>query len=246
LHLAAIAIYVRRRPDAAPAGSAFSTAELLRALRQSAGALGLAAVVLVGIYSGIFTVVEAAAVGAAVAFVFFLVRRGFSFEALSRVLLESGANTAMIYLVLIGASIFNYTVTLAGIPEAAVQGILSLGLEPLAIVLALMLMYIALGCVFESVGVMVLTLPFVYPLIVELGYDPLWWGVINVMVIEIGMITPPVGLNVMVLHGMAKHVPLPTIFAGTAPFLFADALRLFILVMFPVIATWLPRTLGYN
>ncbi len=119
-------------------------------------------------------------------------------------------------------------------------------MSPGVIIFALLVMYIALGCIFESIAAMVLTLPFVFPVIVQLGYDPLWWGVVMVMVIEIGMITPPVGLNVFVLHGMAKDVPMKTIFSGTVPFLSADLVRLVILSIFPVIATWLPRSLGYT
>jgi tripartite ATP-independent transporter DctM subunit len=245
LHFAAIAIYAHIRPDAAPAGKRVSADEFLPIARQSFGAFVLAAIVAGGIYSGVFTVVEAAAVAAAASFAFYVIRARFAFGDLWEILFESGANTAMIYLVLIGAGIFNYTITLSGLPEVFITAIKAQDFPPYMVILALLGMYLVLGCIFESISAMVLTLPFVFPLVMQLGYDPLWWGVINVMVIEIGMITPPVGLNVLVLHGMARHIPLQTIFAGTAPFLGADTVRLLLLVAFPALATWLPRSFGY-
>tara|TARA_B100001559_G_C16333244_1_gene544473 strand:- start:541 stop:864 length:324 start_codon:yes stop_codon:yes gene_type:complete len=106
-------------------------------------------------------------------------------------------------------------------------------------------MFIILGSVFDTVAAMVITLPFVFPLIVNLGFDPIWWGVINVIVMEIGMITPPIGMNVFVMHGMAKHLPITTIFKGIAPFAGADLVRLALVTCFPALALWLPSIWGY-
>jgi TRAP-type C4-dicarboxylate transport system permease large subunit len=113
----------------------------------------------------------------------------------------------------------------------------------MTIILLLLVMYFILGCIFETVSSMILTLPFVFPLITALGYDPVWWGIINVMVIEIGLITPPIGLNVFVMHGMARHIPLKTIFAGITPFLCADLTRLLLITFIPWLALWLPSTM---
>ena len=108
-----------------------------------------------------------------------------------------------------------------------------------------MLFFLVLGSIFDTIAAMVLTLPFVYPLVIGLGYDPIWWGVINIVVIELGMITPPIGINVFVLHGMARKLPLKTIFSGVTPFLLADLVRLILLILFPGLSLWLPSLLGW-
>ena len=154
---------------------------------------------------------------------------------------DAATNTGLIYLIIIGAHIFSYFVTLSHLANSLVDTIQSLGLHPLLVMLMLHIMYLILGSIFDTVAAMVITLPFVFPLIIQLGFDPIWFGVINVMVIEIGMITPPIGINVFVLHGIARNIPLGTIFRGIVPFLIADLVRLTILTLFPVLALWLPR-----
>ncbi len=244
LHSIAIAIYVRLHPEAGPSGTRLSWKERLVITRQVWGVLLLAFLVLGGLYGGVFTVTEAAAVGAGTAFLFTVFRGKLTWKTLWEVLMDTAANTGMIYLLLMGASIFTFSITLSGLPEAMIGWITSLGLPPLFVIFGLLLMYLILGSVFETISAMIITLPFVFPLILELGYDPVWWGVVNVMVIEIGLITPPIGLNVFVMHGMARDVSLPTIFAGIIPFFLADVTRLVILVIFPVLVLWLPRVLG--
>ena len=243
-HSIAIAIYVRLHPEAGPSGSRLSWGERLAVTRQVWGVLLLAFVVLGGLYAGVFTVSEAAAVGAGIAFLFTVFRGKLTWEALWEVFLDTAANTGMIYLLVMGASIFSFSLTLSGLPEAMVEWITSFGWPAPFVIMGLLLMYLILGSVFETISTMIITLPFVFPLIIELGYNPIWWGVINVMVIEIGLITPPIGINVFVMHGMAKEVSLPTIFAGIVPFFVADVARLLIVVLFPVLALWLPGVLG--
>ncbi len=240
----AIALYVRLRPEAAPAAPRLSWKERWIIIRQVWGVLLLAFLVLGGLYGGVFTVSEAGAVGAGTAFLFTVFRRKLTWKTVWEVLLDTAANTGMIYLLLIGASIFTFSMTLSGLPESLIAGIASLDWPPLMVIFSLLLMYLLLGSVFETVSAMIITLPFVFPLILELGYDPIWWGIINVMVIEIGLITPPIGINVFVIHGMAPKESLPTIFAGILPFFVADMARLIILVIFPVLILWLPRVLG--
>ena len=134
--------------------------------------------------------------------------------------------------------------TLSGLPELIVETIQNSGLSKYVILILLYIMFIFLGSIFDTVAAMVITLPFVYPLIISLGFDPIWWGVINVIVMEVGMITPPIGMNVFVMHGMAKDVPLSAIFKGITPFVLADFVRLGLVTAFPVLALWLPQYWG--
>lgn len=243
-YFVAIAIQVRINPDSGPAGPKFSWEERRQVFAQSWGVITLAIVVSGGIYAGIFTVAEAAAIGATLSFLFAWGRGKLTREVMWDVLTETAGSTGMIYLIIIGASIFSYFVTLSGLSESFVESVSGWGVNRFVILLMLYVMYLVLGSIFDTVAAMVLTLPFVFPLILNLGFDPIWFGVINVMVIEIGMITPPIGINVFVLHGMARNIPLPTIFKGIIPFLIADVAKLAMLTVFPAIALWLPRVLG--
>ena len=243
-YFVAIAIQVRINPDPGPAEPKFSWEERRKIFAQSWSVISLAIVVSGGIYAGIFTVAEAAAIGATLSFLFAWGRGKLTREVTWDVLTETAGSTGMIYLIIIGASIFSYFVTLSGLSEGFVESVSSWGVNRFVILLMLYVMYLILGSIFDTVAAMVLTLPFVFPLILNLGFDPIWFGVINVMVIEIGMITPPIGINVFVLHGMARNIPLPTIFKGIIPFLITDVAKLAMLTVFPAIALWLPRVLG--
>lgn len=213
-------------------------------LKNCWGAIFLAVLVGGGIYAGIFTVSEAAAVGAGAAIAFTIGRGRMSWKVLWEVLGETAANTGLIYVIIIGASIFTYFLSLSQLPGALVSTIQGFGLPPFAVMVVLTIVYLILGSVFDTIAAMVITLPFVFPLVMGYGYSPVWFGIYNVMVIEIGMITPPIGINVFVLHGMAPAIPLGTIFRGIVPFLLADLTRLLILMLFPAIALWLPQMLG--
>lgn len=243
-HFGAIAILVARNPALGPPGNRMPWRARFIETARCWIVVTLVAVVAGGIYSGIFTVNEAAAIGTVFTFLVWAVRKRFDLKGLWNVLFEAGSNTAVIYLVVIGASMFTYALTLSKLPEVIVYTIEGMALAPLLVIFMLLLMYIVLGAIFETISAMVITLPFVFPLVVKMGYDPIWWGVINVMVIEIGMITPPIGLNVFVLNKMAPEVPLRTIFKGTLPFLAADLTRLTLLTVFPVVTLWLPQMLA--
>lgn len=244
LYMMSVMFYVGVAPNAGPAAERVAWPERRSVLKQNWGVLLLAIVVSGGIYSGIFTVNEAAAVGASVAIAFTALRGKLSRSVFFNNLKETAASTALIYLIIIGASIFSYAITLSHLPDIIVTSIEDLGLEPLVVILLLEAMYIVLGSIFDTVAAMVITLPFVFPLITGMGYDPIWWGVINVVVMEMGMITPPIGLNVFVMHGMSKDVPLSTVYAGILPFLISDLIRLLILTLFPVLVLWLPKAMG--
>lgn len=244
LYMLSVVAYVKVAPAAGPAADRVPWRHRRTVLGQSWGVVFLAIVVSGGIYSGIFTVNEAAAIGATVAIAFAALRGRLSRRVFFDNLKETAASTALIYLIIIGASIFSYAISLSRLPDIIVGSIEDLGLAPLIVILLLEAMYIVLGSIFDTVAAMVITLPFVFPLITGMGYDPIWWGVINVVVMEMGMISPPIGLNVFVLQGMAKDMPLSTIYAGIGPFLVSDLIRLLILTLFPVLTLWLPKAMG--
>jgi tripartite ATP-independent transporter DctM subunit len=243
VNLAAIAIVVRLRPDAAPLGERMPWRERIAALRAAAPVLVLMLAVFGGLYSGIFTVTEAASVAAVLALLFALGRGRLDWTSTWRGLRESATATAMIYVMIMGALIFTYFLNLARVPEALVQAIASLAIPPLAIIAALLIAYLLLGAVFDEIAAMLITLPLVLPVVVKLGYDPVWWGIINVVIIELGMIIPPIGIIVFILHGLAPDIAMRTIYRGVAPFIVADLLLLAVLTLFPAIALWLPRAL---
>ena len=245
-HFITIGILVRRDPKSGPAGTRLEWAERLAVLKGSWGVLVLLLAVIGGIYGGVFTVNEAAALGAFLAFIFTVARRKFSLDTFWQVLKDTAANSAMIYLIIAGASIFSSFITVTKMPDALVAAISAMGLPPLAVILVLMVVFLILGSIFDTVAAMVITMPFVLPLVTDLGYNPIWWGVVLVMVIEVGMITPPIGMNVFVLFGVAGNIPLKTIFKGILPFFYADVLRILLIILFPTLALWLPALLGYN
>jgi C4-dicarboxylate transporter DctM subunit len=241
----AISIVFRLYPNLGPTGERLSWRVRRREARNSWAVILLAFSVSGGIYSGIFTVTEAASVGASMALIISIIRSRLTMKSFLASLGDTASNTGLIFVIIIGASVFSYFATLSGLPEATVAWIEALGLPPLGVIALLMVFFLILGSIFDTIAAMVLTLPFVYPLIIGLGYDPIWWGVINIVVIELGMITPPIGINVFVLHGMARDLPLKTIFRGVTPFLLADLARLIVLILFPALSLWLPETLGW-
>jgi len=240
LNLAAIALIVRLNPEAAPISQRMPWPERWAALRKASPVLVLIAGVFGGLYSGVFTVNEAASVAAVLSFVFMLARRRVTWSSFFSGLCEAASATAMLYIILIGAFVFSYFVTFARIPEALVQAINMLTLPPLGIVALILIAYLVLGAVFDEISAMLITLPFVLPVIVKLGYDPIWWGILNVVVIELGMIIPPIGVIVFLLHGLAPQISIATIYRGVTPFIIADLVLLAALAAFPAISLWLP------
>ena len=231
---------VRINPNIAPKGERASWTTRGQSLIKSWQVLLLGGVVAGGIYGGVFNITEAAAVGVVIAFVMCGMRGQLTKSNLREVLQETASNTAMIYMMLIGASILSYFLSISHMPEYTVAWIDSMNLPAFVVVLALYLMYLILGSIFETVAAMVITLPFVLPIVTGLGYDPIWWGIMMLSVIGTGMNTPPIGMNVFVLFGMTRDIPLKTIFAGTLPFVISDIIKLLILTTVPEITLWLP------
>ncbi len=243
LNLAAIAVQVRLQPELAPLAAAVPWSERIAALKQAAPVLALMLSVFAGLYSGVFTVNEAASVAAVLSLVFALARGRMQWRDVWLGVRESASATAMIYTIIIGASVFTYFITLARVPEALILLIGRLDMAPVGIIFSLLVAYLVLGAVFDEIAAMLITLPFVLPVIEKLGYDTVWWGIINVVVIELGMIIPPIGIIVFVLHGLAPEIPLRTIYRGVMPFIAADLLLLALLALFPAITLWLPALL---
>jgi TRAP-type C4-dicarboxylate transport system permease large subunit len=204
----------------------------------------LAFVVSAGIYGGVFTVLEGAGVGAIFALLFTWYRGRLNREVFWKVLSQAAATTGFIYIIVIGANVLSFFITLTQMPDIVVREVEALGMPGWVIVALLLAIYIVLGAIFDEVATMIITLPVVFPLIIGLGYDPIWWGIINVVVIMIGQIAPPIGIICFVLHGMVPSIPLRTIYLGIAPFFIGDIIRLGLLVAFPVISLWLPRQFG--
>ncbi len=253
VNLLAITVMVRVEPAAAPVGVRVPWPERWAALKAAAPVLLLMVAVFGGLYSGIFTVTEAASVAAVLSLLFALARGRLDWSTLWQGLRESAATTGMIYVMIMGALIFTYFLNLGRVPEAFVAWIGHLDLPPLAIVAALLLAYLILGAVFDEISAMLITLPLVLPVIQKLGLTlmpgvspemvAIWWGIINVVIIELGMIIPPIGIIVFILHGLAPQIPIHTIYRGVMPFILADLLLLALLTLFPAISLWLPRLL---
>lgn len=233
------------KPELGPPGERLSFAERIKALSGVWRVLVLFVLVMGGIYAGVFTPTEAAGIGAAGAFAIALIRRALTWSSLFSVLVETAETTAMIFFVLIGALMFSNFVNLAGFPAAMSDWVQGLDLPAAAIMVIILAIYLVLGCVLESLSMVLLTVPIFYPLIQALGFDLIWFGIVVVVVTEISLITPPVGLNVFVLRAVLPDVPTGTIFRGIMPFLAADVVRLGVIVFVPWLSLVLPRLMGY-
>jgi tripartite ATP-independent transporter DctM subunit len=196
-----------------------------------------------GIYGGIFTPTEAAGIGAAGAFLIALSRRSLNIRIIFDILAETAHTTASLFIVVIGALIFSNFINRAGFPDELLTLITGYNLSPMTVIFIILGIYIILGCVFESLSMLLLTIPVFYPVVQSLGFDLVWFGIVVVVVTEISLITPPVGLNVFVLSGVLKDVKTGTIFKGVTPFWVADIVRLLLITLIPVISLALPAFL---
>ena len=243
LFLFAIAIVTRLAPEKGPAGPKTSMREKVHSLRSAGTIVGVVLVTIGGIYVGWFTPAEAAGVGAFMVMMIALFRKELNKDRVKFVVFQTLRTTATVFMILIGAHVFIPFMALTEIPEDLVKFLIGLDVGDLGILIIILVTYIALGTFLEGLAMLVLTLPIVYPLILELGLSPIWFGVVVVIVLEMGLISPPVGVNVFVVRGIAPDVPMGTIFRGIWPFWFAMAACLAILVAFPDIALFLPDTM---
>ena len=245
LNIAAIAIIVRLNPSVAPVSPRESWKVRRAAAIQAAPAAILMVIIFGGLYSGVFTVNEAASVAAVLSLVFAVARRRLSLRGFMQSLQATAGAAIMLYMILIGASVFTYFMTLAHVPEALVSNIDALHLPPLGVIALLLVAYIILGTVFEELSAILITLPFVLPIVVHAGYDPVWWGVMNVIQAELALIHPPFGIIIFLLHGLAPDIPMKTMYRGVLPFVVADLLVLVILTIAPSLALWLPNFVNH-
>jgi TRAP-type C4-dicarboxylate transport system permease large subunit len=202
--------------------------------------IALFALVMGGIYGGVFTAVEGAGVGAFGAMVFALARRSLSWRALYAALVESARTTAMLFMILIGALMFAEFVNITSMPDDLKNFVNRFQVSPIMVVAIIMAIYVILGTAMEELSMILLTVPVFFPLIVHLGVDPIWFGILIVVVVEIGLISPPVGMNLFVLNTLLPQVPTRVIFRGVLPFMAIDCVRLAILIAFPILSLWLP------
>ncbi len=242
-YMITISIYTRFVPGAAPSGGQVDGREIIAAIRQSWGALLLFGMVIGGIYGGVFTATEAAAVGAGGAFLFALFRGKLAGGAFWKVMGETTATTAMIYTLIFGAITFSFFLGVTGLTTLVSTFIAELDLAPLGIIALLLIVYLLLGAIMDPFAILIITVPILSPVVVDLGFDLVWWGIIMVIVVETGLITPPFGINVFVIKGVAPDVPLGTVFRGVMPFVAADIVKLALLVLFPGLVLWLPATM---
>ena len=227
-------------PSEGPVGPRTDIRQKLLSTVHSLPLVGVILVSIGGIYLGVFTPVEAAGVGATLVTLLALSTRAVLFSQVPSILIETVTMTAMLYLIIIGAHVFGPFLALTHIPETLALSLKEMGLGPYSTLLLILIGYIILGMFFDGLAMLVVTLPVVFPIITGFGFDPIWFGVVAVVVIEMGLITPPVGINVFVVKGVAANVPMSVIFRGVLPFWFAMAVCLVLLVLFPEIALYLP------
>ncbi len=243
LYMITIAIIVRLDPKAAPGSQAWDWREIADSAKGSFAVVLLFGAVLGGIYGGVFTGTEAAAVGAGGAFVIAVARGRINRQTFLQVMAETTSTTGMLYILIFGGITFSSFISLTETTESVVAFIQSMQVAPVAVIGLLLCVYIFLGSVMEAYAIMLITVPITAPLMQALGYDLVWWGIMQVVVIETGLMTPPVGMNVFAIKSIAADVPLTRVFKGVMPFVGADVIRLSILTFFPAIVTWLPSTM---
>jgi tripartite ATP-independent transporter DctM subunit len=240
MYVLTIGIIVRVRPRFLPAGQPRPWPERIKALRLVWAPLVLFLFVIGGLYGGFFTPTEAGGVGASGAFILGVLRRRLNRKNTREALLQATRTAAAVFTVLIGALLFGYFLTITQTPQKLTEFLTSLGVGRYGVLALIMLMYLVLGCLMDAMAMIILTVPIIFPVVTALGFDPIWFGIIIVMTVELGLIHPPVGMNVFVIKSVVKDVTFTTIFKGVLPFVATDMVRLVILIAFPVIALWLP------
>lgn len=244
LYIAAIAVQVRRDPAAGPAVAREGAAARWRAFKGMWDAFLLILLVIGGIYAGLFSPTEAAAIGAGGALLFTGLRGRLTVATLKAGVEETAELTGMIFLILIGAALFNFFIESSGLTQALVAGISEAGMPAWAVLVAVLLFYLLLGCFMDSLSMILLTVTPAFGIATGFGFDPIWFGILIVSVAEIGLITPPIGMNLFVIQGVGRDLSLGILARGIVPFILADGVRVALLVLLPGLALWLPRALG--
>ena len=243
LYGAAVVARVTMNPATAPRSERFGWGERLASLGRIWPVVALFVLVIGGIYAGFFSPTEAAAVGAVGAFVLALISGELDRATLRAALFETAALSGMIFFILIGAAFFNFFLESTGLPQLLIGQIQSAGLPPTAVLILILVFYVVLGCFMDSMSMILLTVPLLTPIALDLGFDLVWFGILVVTVAEIGLITPPIGLNLFIVQAAAGNVSQATVVRGILPFIVADLVRLVLLVTFPALVLWLPAAM---
>ena len=244
MYVITIMIIVKVRPKWLPAGELRPWAERAQDLKAVWAPLVLFLFVIGGLYGGFFTPTEAGGVGASGAFILGLLRGKLNRDNIREALLQATRTAAAVFTVLIGALLFGYFLTITQSPQKLTLFLTSMGIGRYGVLAMIMVMYLVLGCLMDAMAMIILTVPIIFPVIIALGFDPIWFGIVIVMTVELGLIHPPVGMNVFVIKSVVKDVSFTTIFKGVIPFVVTDIIRLVILIAFPVLALWLPARMG--
>jgi tripartite ATP-independent transporter DctM subunit len=240
LYCAAIVIWVSLDPKAAPGRTRFDGREFLQALYRCKSVFLMFGVVVGGIYTGFFTATEAAAVGATIAFLIALVRGKLNSNTLGIVVGEATRSTSMLYFVIIGAMVISFFFGTSGLPQTLLNSLTGLGLSNLAVIVILIGIFIVLGTIMDSFAIMIVTAGLASAIVQSLGYDPIWWGIMMVILVELGVLTPPFGMNLFVMKALVPDERMSTIFRGVLPFVAADMIKIALLIAFPALILWLP------
>ena len=243
LFIVTVVIVCGVRPDFGPPGPRTAMPERWAALGRAAAFFVVLVATIGGMYAGVFTVTEASAVGAGLTLAHAIWRRKLTRPLLADALLQTVRTTAMVFLILIGAHIFSPFLAMSRIPVDLANALTGMALAPLVVLAVILVAYIILGMFLEGFAILVLTVPIVFPIVLALGYDPIWFGIFMVIVLEMGLISPPVGINVFVVKGVAEDVPMGKIFAGIMPFWVAMIVCVVLIIAFPQIALVLPNTM---
>jgi len=240
MYMLTVTAITRLKPDLLPTAPRSSWRERLSGLRDVWAPLVLFLFVIGGLYGGVFTPTEAGGVGAPGAFILGVLRGRLGRAEIRASLLQATRTAAAVFTVLIGALLFGYFLTITQVPQTVTEFLTGLGIGRYGVLALIMLMYLVLGCLMDAMAMIILTVPIIFPVVTQLGFDPVWFGVIIVMTVELGLIHPPVGMNVFVIKSVVQDVTFSSIFKGVLPFIATDILRLVILISFPAIALWLP------
>jgi tripartite ATP-independent transporter DctM subunit len=240
MYMTTVAVIGWARPGYLPAGPRSSWKQRLEGVRDIWAMLLLFIFVIGGLYGGLFTPTEAGGVGAGGALIIGVLRGRLGRAEIRRSLLQATRTAAAVFTVLIGALLFGYFLTVTQTPQNVTAFLTGLGIGRYGVLALIMVMYIVLGCLMDALAMIILTIPIIFPVIVQLGFDPIWFGVIIVMTVELGLIHPPVGMIVFVIKSVVQDITFATIFRGVLPFIVTDLIRLVILIAFPIIALYLP------
>ncbi len=244
MYVITVNFIVKLKPDLLPAGANKPWSERAVALKTVWAPLTLFIFVIGGLYGGFFTPTEAGGVGASGAYLLGVLRGKLDRKKTREALLQATRTTSAVFTVLIGALLFGYFLTITQTPQKLTEFLTALGIGRYGVLALMMVMFLILGSLMDSMAMIILTVPIVFPVITAMGFDPIWFGIIIVMTVELGLIHPPVGMNVFVIKSVAKDVSFSTIFKGVLPFIVTDIIRLTILIAFPIIALWLPQHMG--